>query len=214
MKPITPFLFALTATLWLAGCGTEDAAEYASRTGQAQPDDAAFAPLADAETETASGFDVVSEYPAAEMAEVDALRVTEAADVTPGGSGPTSGASRVHGGFAVDPATATPAPSGGYGGEYDGGRRLRIPSEEEFAAIPDRPRTEPDDATESLRRNRSQPRQHQAGTLTAGSLNDHANYDDFRSYLTKVMQNDPSGRWPQVSLGQRVEIRVVDAAGD
>jgi Mg-chelatase subunit ChlD len=52
------------------------------------------------------------------------------------------------------------------------------------------------------------------GLLTAGSLNDHANFDDYRDYLSESLQNATGELLPDFSIGQRVEIFVRDAAGN
>ena len=50
------------------------------------------------------------------------------------------------------------------------------------------------------------------GTLTAGSLNDHQNLDDYRDYLSQVQQTGRS--LPGFSLGERVWIEVRDGQGN
>ena len=52
-----------------------------------------------------------------------------------------------------------------------------------------------------------------SGTLTAGSLDDHAAFDDFSAYLTKAMQYDLREELPPLSVGRRAVVRVVNQHG-
>jgi len=53
----------------------------------------------------------------------------------------------------------------------------------------------------------------QSGTLTAGSVDDHERLDDYRRYLSDVMQQDPGEPLPRLDLGRRVVIRVENRQG-
>lgn len=53
----------------------------------------------------------------------------------------------------------------------------------------------------------------QVGLLTAGSLNDHRNFDDYRDYLTESLQH-AGRRFADFSIGRRVEIHVTDSQGN
>ncbi len=52
-----------------------------------------------------------------------------------------------------------------------------------------------------------------AGTLTAGSIDDNLNFDDFRTFISKVLQEDYAGELPNVPLGQRIIVGVRDELG-
>jgi hypothetical protein len=52
------------------------------------------------------------------------------------------------------------------------------------------------------------------GTLTAGSLNDHKNLDDYRQYLSEVQQSGAGRYWSPFNIGECVEIEVRDAQGN
>ena len=54
----------------------------------------------------------------------------------------------------------------------------------------------------------------QSGTLTAGSLDDHAKYDDFRQFFSTVLQQPGNRNLPRLSIGRRVEIAVRNDAGE
>jgi hypothetical protein len=51
------------------------------------------------------------------------------------------------------------------------------------------------------------------GTLTAGSIDDNLNFDDFRTFVSKVLQEDYAGELPNVPLGQRIIVGVRDEWG-
>ncbi|MBI5758311.1 MAG: VWA domain-containing protein [Planctomycetales bacterium] len=55
--------------------------------------------------------------------------------------------------------------------------------------------------------------QFRSGTLTAGSLDDHAKYDEFSAYLSKAMQHDRREELPRFSVGRRAVVRVVNDQG-
>ncbi len=63
------------------------------------------------------------------------------------------------------------------------------------------------------KRQQVQP-QIQAGTLTAGSLNDQQNLDDYREYLSQAQQSAAGRNLPPFTLGERVMIEVRDAQGN
>jgi hypothetical protein len=53
----------------------------------------------------------------------------------------------------------------------------------------------------------------QSGTLTAGSFDDHQRLDDYRRYLSEVLQRDPGEKLPRMDLGRRVVILVENGQG-
>lgn len=55
--------------------------------------------------------------------------------------------------------------------------------------------------------------QHQSGTLTAGSLDDHAGYADFRNFFSSVLQQSGNRNLPKLNIGRRIEIAVRDKNG-
>jgi hypothetical protein len=55
--------------------------------------------------------------------------------------------------------------------------------------------------------------QFRSGTLTAGSLDDHAKFDEYSAYLSKAMQHDRRRELPQLSVGRRAVVRVVNELG-
>jgi len=59
----------------------------------------------------------------------------------------------------------------------------------------------------------SRNRSIQSGTLTAGSFDDHERLDDYRRYLSEVMQRDAQEKLPRLDLGQRAVIQVLDGQG-
>jgi hypothetical protein len=56
--------------------------------------------------------------------------------------------------------------------------------------------------------------QFRPGTLTAGSIDDHAKYDAYRDYLSKTLQQYPGRSFPALNIGRRVVIRVTNAQGE
>lgn len=54
----------------------------------------------------------------------------------------------------------------------------------------------------------------QSGTLTAGSLDDHAGYDEFRDFYSTMLQQPGNRNLPKVRIGKRVEIAVVNDQGE
>ncbi len=54
----------------------------------------------------------------------------------------------------------------------------------------------------------------QSGTLTAGSFDDNLNLDAFREFISSLLQTDVSGELPEVTLGERAIITVLDEAGE
>jgi len=99
-----------------------------------------------------------------------------------------------------------------------------IPARDPSKAKPEAPRgPEPDDALRALdaepepaapKRAKRQRPQIEAGTLTAGSLNDHKNLDDYRNYLSEVQQSVQGRSLPPFRLGERVMIEVKDSQGN
>jgi hypothetical protein len=53
----------------------------------------------------------------------------------------------------------------------------------------------------------------QSGTLTAGSFDDHQRLDDYRNYLSAVLQRDPGEKLPRMDIGHRVVIVVENGQG-
>src|SRR5262245_44978714 len=51
---------------------------------------------------------------------------------------------------------------------------------------------------------------YRAGTLTAGSFDDHARYNDYREYLSAALQRDAEETLPRLGLGERIVVRVVN----
>ena len=56
--------------------------------------------------------------------------------------------------------------------------------------------------------------QFRPGTLTAGSIDDHAKYDAYRDYLSKTLQQYPGRSFPNLNIGRRIVIRVANAQGE
>ena len=54
----------------------------------------------------------------------------------------------------------------------------------------------------------------QSGTLTAGSFDDNLNLDSFREFVSSLLQTDTTGELPDLTLGNRVIITVLDTAGE
>lgn len=50
----------------------------------------------------------------------------------------------------------------------------------------------------------------QPGTLTAGSLDDHARFDEFSAYLAQAVQNDRRQALPSLSVGLRAVVQIVN----
>jgi hypothetical protein len=53
----------------------------------------------------------------------------------------------------------------------------------------------------------------QSGTLTAGSVDDHERLDDYRRYLSQVLQWDAREKLPRMDIGHRVVILVENGQG-
>src|SRR5689334_7690021 len=51
--------------------------------------------------------------------------------------------------------------------------------------------------------------QYRSGTLTAGSLDDHAGFEEFSAYLIHVLQHDRRQDLPYFSVGKRAVVEVV-----
>ncbi|MCA9071040.1 MAG: VWA domain-containing protein, partial [Planctomycetaceae bacterium] len=66
---------------------------------------------------------------------------------------------------------------------------------------------------EETRRELERQKQRQAGTLTAGSLNDHKNLEDYRDYLSQTQQSEAGSVLP-INIGQLVMIEVQDEEGN
>ena len=56
--------------------------------------------------------------------------------------------------------------------------------------------------------------QFRPGTLTAGSIDDHAKYDAYRDYLSKTLQQYPDRSFPNLKIGRRIVIRVANEQGE
>jgi hypothetical protein len=112
-----------------------------------------------------------------------APRASETADFAPSG-----------GAAAAPAATASRAPADA------GESRFRLPTSPPVAS--DEPSPPP--------QRKPQP---QSGTLTAGSLDDHQRYDEFRQFVSAAQQNDPAQVLPYVPVEQRVLIHVRDGQG-
>jgi len=54
----------------------------------------------------------------------------------------------------------------------------------------------------------------QSGTLTAGSFDDNQRLDDYRRFLSDVMQQDPGEKLPRLDLGRRAVIEVQNEQGE
>ncbi|MCK4342469.1 MAG: VWA domain-containing protein [Phycisphaerae bacterium] len=54
----------------------------------------------------------------------------------------------------------------------------------------------------------------QSGTLTAGSFDDNLNLETFTGFLDEVLDSDETDVFPDVQLGQRVIVTVVDESGN
>jgi hypothetical protein len=52
----------------------------------------------------------------------------------------------------------------------------------------------------------------QAGTLTAGDIDDNLNFAAFQTYLSGLQQSEPGRQLPAVTLADRFSVRVTDAA--
>lgn len=65
---------------------------------------------------------------------------------------------------------------------------------------------------EESRREKERQKQLQAGTLTAGSLNDHKDFEDYHNYLSEAQQSG-AGSVLAMNIGQRVMIEVLDEEG-
>jgi hypothetical protein len=55
--------------------------------------------------------------------------------------------------------------------------------------------------------------QFRSGTLSAGSLDDHAKFDEFSAYLSNAMQHDRREELPRFAVGRRAIVRVVNDKG-
>ena len=53
----------------------------------------------------------------------------------------------------------------------------------------------------------------QSRILTAGSLDDHTNFDEYLSYVSEVMQRDAGRQWRDFVIGHRVVVRVENEQG-
>jgi hypothetical protein len=56
--------------------------------------------------------------------------------------------------------------------------------------------------------------QFQPGTLTAGSIDDNAKFDEFRSYLSDTLQQNPGRQFPTLAIGRRIIIKVENEQGE
>jgi len=73
----------------------------------------------------------------------------------------------------------------------------------------------PSPAPSASRPEPSRPPQYrvQSGTLTAGSFDDHERLEDYRHYLSEVLQRDPGEKLPRMDIGRRVAILVENEQG-
>jgi len=55
--------------------------------------------------------------------------------------------------------------------------------------------------------------QFRSGTLTAGSLDDQAKFEEFSAYLSQALQHDRREELPRFSVGRRAIVRVVNEQG-
>ncbi|MHB1036289.1 MAG: vWA domain-containing protein [Pirellulales bacterium] len=78
------------------------------------------------------------------------------------------------------------------------------PASDSPAAMPDNPAREPRAPAKG---------QIQSGTLTAGSFDDQQRFDDYRQYLSDVLQKDPGEKLPRLDVAKRIVIRVQDQQG-
>ncbi|MCP5120614.1 MAG: hypothetical protein GY953_58215, partial [bacterium] len=54
----------------------------------------------------------------------------------------------------------------------------------------------------------------QSGILTAGAFDDNLNFEAYQDFVSDMLQNDPEGQLPDVSLGNRVIITVANENGE
>ncbi len=54
----------------------------------------------------------------------------------------------------------------------------------------------------------------QSGTLTAGSFDDNERLEDYRRFLSDVMQQDPGEKLPRLAVGRRAVIEVQNEQGE
>jgi hypothetical protein len=234
MKRTILFLSVLLSSMFLAGCGGEGGgmrlAEQATPSGNARTldhggdmsseggDGAAddFA-LAGATSADAAAFDAPGMLEAESYAPADLAAPTElprpsgertAVPTTSDYRGKaTSGTPPASGPARRAPATRAPAGDSGIAE----GREAKAERARETA----RSATRPDDRRPDDRRpddhRATRQRTIQSGLLTAGSFDDHENFDAYQKYLTKAMQQDSGETFPRYALGERVEIQVVDA---
>ena len=86
------------------------------------------------------------------------------------------------------------------------------PADRGDAAVPGPPASRP--ATGPMPEPSRQPNYGiQSGTLTAGSFDDHERLDDYRRYLSEVLQRDPGEKLPRMDIGRRVVILVENEQG-
>lgn len=52
------------------------------------------------------------------------------------------------------------------------------------------------------------------GTLTAGSIDDNARFDEFRAYRSETLQKNSGRQFPTVAIGRRAVIRVKNRQGE
>ncbi len=72
-----------------------------------------------------------------------------------------------------------------------------------------------DRSEESTPKREAAPKpQIKAGTLTAGSLNDHENFEDYRDYLSNVQQSPAGQQLSAFPVGKRVMIEIQDSEGN
>jgi hypothetical protein len=73
---------------------------------------------------------------------------------------------------------------------------------------------EPESPTDQRAQSWVPETQFRPGTLTAGSIDDHAKYDAYRDYLSKTLQQYPGRSFPNLNIGRRIVIRVANAQGE
>jgi hypothetical protein len=93
-----------------------------------------------------------------------------------------------------------------------GPQRFAIqPPESPEASIADTVKQLPQQVRAEMRHRQAPARPaYRAGTLTAGSFDDHARYNDYREYLSAALQRDAEETLPRLGLGERIVVRVVN----
>lgn len=179
-------MIALIATMFtLTGCGASDSASSRpAKYGE-------FAATPQAASSEAGSSSIYSD-----PGPFDAMTAMPASGAAMG-SGPAESARKS---VSTEVACASPPP-------------LKQRAETELAC-PATPPREPAPAQHTpLAPSVSTSGQFRSGTLTAGSLDDHAKFDEFSTYLSKAMQHDRREELPRFSIGRRAVVRVVNEQG-